>query len=115
MENLTSLYDSKGFIDQVPEPVTDIINSESRIDLIFRIDEGEPYRIANILIRSEDSSHKELQLPQSKGAFYSPDLWSRFCDHAKCKTEISFRNTVLSTVDIVVSFPACPSPESSAL
>jgi len=44
------LYNTKGYIDMVPSPETDIDETDSRIDLTIKIDEGSPYQIGSIEI-----------------------------------------------------------------
>lgn len=48
MEGITRVYAARGFIDQVPEPVTTIREADSRVDLLLRIAEGKQYKIADI-------------------------------------------------------------------
>ena len=121
MESMTRLYGSKGFIDMVPGPETRIREDSSRIDLIFGIDEGKPYRIAEVAVLGlEPSAGKQLQLPQSAGDYFSTDLWrtffkdnqSRFRHGATIESAMSiFRNTRDSTVQLDLDFAACPQPE----
>lgn len=123
MESMTRLYGSKGFIDMVPEPETRI-REDSRIDLIFRIDEGMRYRITEVAVLGlEPSAGEQLQLPQSVGDYFSSDLWrtffrdnqSRFRHGATLESAMSiFRNTRDSTVQLALDFAACPQPELPA-
>jgi Surface antigen variable number repeat len=123
MQSMTRLYGSKGFIDMVPEPEFRI-PEDSRIDLIFRIDEGPRYRIAEVSVLGlESGAGKQLQLPQSAGDYFYGDLWrtffgdnqSRFRHGATFESAMSiFRNTRSSTVQIALDFAACPQPELQA-
>jgi len=123
MQSMTRLYGSKGFIDMVPEPEFRI-REDSRIDLIFRIDEGPRYRIAEVAVLGlEPGARKQLQLPQSAGDYFSGDLWrtffgdnqSRFRHGATFESAMSiFRNTRSSTVQLALDFAACPQPELQA-
>lgn len=123
MESMTRLYGSEGFIDMVPEPETRI-REDSRIDLIFGIDEGTRYRIAEVAVLGlEPGAGKQLQLPQSAGDYFSSDLWrtffrdnqSRFRPGAAMESAMSiFRNTRDSTVQLILDLAACPQPEQPA-
>jgi outer membrane protein insertion porin family len=48
LEQLYELYQSKGYIDEVPTPETTINDKDSIINLVMKIEEGNPYRIARI-------------------------------------------------------------------
>jgi hypothetical protein len=125
MENMTRLYGSKGFIDMVPEPETDIQEKDSRIDLIFRIDEGKSYRIGEIAVVGVGASaRKQVQLPQCTGDYFSHDLWWNFFkDHqADFPSGATFesslkcdRNVRDSTLEVTVDFSACPQPQMTTL
>ena len=114
---------NRKFIDMVPEPETRI-REDSRIDLIFRIDEGMRYRITEVAVLGlEPGAGKQLQLPQSVGDYFSSDLWrtffrdnqSRFRHGATLESAMSiFRNTRDSTVQLALDFGACPQPELPA-
>lgn len=123
MQSITRLYGSRGFIDMVPEPEFRI-HEDSRIDLIFRIDEGPRYRISEVAVLGlEPDAGKQLQLPQSAGDYFSGDLWrtlvgdnqSRFRHGATFESAMStFRNTRSSTVQLALDFAACPQSELQA-
>ena len=123
IKNITTLYGSKGFIDMVPAPEFRI-REDSRVDLIFRIDEGPRYRIAEVVVLGlEPGAGRQLQLPQSAGDYFSSDLWrtffrdnqSRFRRGATFESAMSiFRNTRDSIVQLALDFTACPQPELPA-
>jgi len=119
MENITRLYVSKGYLDMVPEPQTDFYEDDSHIDLTFRIDEGQLYRIRSIDLFAGDATSRQLSLPQSKGEPIDPNLWRRFFEAnqshfiagAKFDWSVRFtRNPTESAVGVVVDFQACPEP-----
>jgi outer membrane protein assembly factor BamA len=123
LKSMTDVYRSKGFIDMTPEPEFRI-HEGSRIDLIFKIDEGPRYRIAEVAVLGlEAGVRKQLLLPQSAGDYFSSDLWwtffrdnqSRFRQGATFESVMSiFRNTRDSTVQLGLDFAACPQPELPA-
>jgi len=119
MENMARLYTSKGYIDMVPEPQTDFSEDDSRIDLTFRMDEGQLYRISSIDLFGGDATSRQLILPQSRGEPIDPNLWRKFFEanqprfpaSAEFDWSVRFtRNPPESAVGVVVDFQACPEP-----
>ena len=106
LEAITKLYNTKGYIDMVPAPETDITEVDSRVDLTFRIDEGSPYRIGAIEVLSSDRSSFNLsQLPQSRGDVFNHGLWSKFFEDGTLKS--MRRNAPSHTLEITLDFRPC--------
>lgn len=115
LEGFTKLYNTRGYIDMVPEPETDINDGDLRIDLTIKIDEGSPYRIGSIEVLSSDHSSFNLsQLPQSRGDVFNHGLWSKFFEDGTLKSMT--RNTPSHTLEITLDFRPCHAvtvPETS--
>lgn len=106
LEGITRLYNTKGYIDMVPAPETDIKEGDSRIDLTIKIDEESPYRIGSIEAFSPDHSSFDLsQLPQSRGDVFNHGLWSKFFEDGTLKRIT--RNTPSHTLEIALDFRPC--------
>ncbi len=118
LDRIHKLYDSKGYLDQVPEPVTKINEKDGRIDLTIKIDEGKQYRISGIDVLGAGT--RQVALPQAPGDLPDPALWwkffqenqSRFAEGAEFESSIRMdRDTRASTVRVTVDFQACPKRE----
>ena len=118
LEQLIKLYGSKGYIDMVPDPETQITDKDSGIDLIIKIDEGNPYRIARIEVLGAGAQKAlDLHLPQSAGETYNPTLWTKFFENNHSELGDSprpylnmregLRNTVNHTVTLALDFRTC--------
>jgi Surface antigen variable number repeat len=106
LEGITKLYNSKGYVDMVPAPETDINEGDSRIDLTISIDEASPYRIGSIeILTPAPSSFNLSQLPQSRGEVFNHGLWSKFFEDGTLKSMT--RNTGSHTLDLTLDFRPC--------
>jgi hypothetical protein len=120
LEGITRLYNSKGYIDAVPAPETDISEGDARIDLVLKIDEGKSYRISEIQLPTlRKEANKQVQVPQSIGDTFNPTLWSGFFKDnqsrlppgASVATNMTIhRNTRESTVQIMLDLSSCQEP-----
>lgn len=118
MDKIMRLYQSKGYLDAVPEPITDIDGSDRRIDLNFKIDEGLAYRISGIdLLGVGNNTSKQFTLPQATGDFVDVSLWRKFFDANQSRfpagagfesTVRMDRDTQSSAIRVIVDFQACP-------
>jgi hypothetical protein len=118
LEQLIKLYESKGYIDMVPEPETQITDEDSRIDLTIKINEGSPYRIARIEVLGVGAQRaQDLHLPQSAGEIFNPALWLEFFENNHSELgggprpypnmHEGLRNTVNHTVNLALDFRTC--------
>jgi outer membrane protein assembly factor BamA len=106
LEGITKLYNSKGYVDMVPAPETDINEVDSSIDLTIRIDEGSPYRIGSIEILTADRSPFNLsELPQTRGDVFNHGLWSKFFEDGTLKSMT--RNIASHTLEVTLDFRPC--------
>lgn len=122
LESIGRLYGSKGYIDATPEPNSTIDEKNSRIDLLIRVDEQKPYRIAKIeLLGLRTKAQNELTLPQQIGDFFNPALWRTFFkdnmnrlppDSSPERNMPVLRDTVDGTVDITLDFRPCPKTQA---
>jgi outer membrane protein insertion porin family len=117
MERITKLYASTGYIDQVPEPVTNVNTSEGVIDLLLRIDEGLQYRVGKVEFLGLDESAQRKLRPQLKsGAIYDRNQVEQLLKNnrsvlppdASWKDVSERRNTRERTVDLRFDFYTCP-------
>src|SRR6266852_2233198 len=118
LEAIGRLYSSKGYIDATPEPDTTIDESGSRIDLLIKVDEQKPYRIAKIeVLGLGKKAQIELSAPQQVGDFFNPALWHTFFKDNKTRLPPDSspnrnmpvsRDTANGTVDITLDFRPCP-------
>jgi outer membrane protein assembly factor BamA len=125
MESMTRLYDSKGFIDQVPEPEISIDDKSSRIDILMKVDEGKPYFVGTVSIQGLDS--KVEQLLQSQlvpgQVFDNYALRRFFTEHkAELPENLSFDDVVKinkdvrsSTVIITIDSRFCPTTARTSM
>jgi hypothetical protein len=118
LKNIEKLYQSKGYLDAVPDPVSEINEKNGRIDLAIKIDDGPQYRISGIDVRGAGT--RQVALPQAPGDLPDPALWwkffqenqSRFVEGAEFESSIRMgRDTRASTVRVTVDFQACPNRE----
>lgn len=58
MDELTKLYAANGYIDMVPEPVTDIDDRSRLMDLTMKIDDGLQYRVGKVEFLGLDEGTK---------------------------------------------------------
>ena len=119
INSISSLYTSKGYLDVVLEPMLSFNETELRIDLTMKIDQGAPYRISGIELLGSDGARQEVRLPQSPGEFVDQSLWQRFFEdnQSRFPTGAAFDSTVKmvrnaqdSTAQITVDLGACPQP-----
>lgn len=118
LESISRLYGSKGYIDATPEPDTTIDEKSSRIDLLIKVDEQKPYRVAKIeLLDLGKKAQIELSAPQQVGDFFNPALWHTFFKDNKTRLPPDSspnrnmpvsRDTANGTVDITLDFRPCP-------
>jgi outer membrane protein insertion porin family len=118
LESISRLYGSKGYIDATPEPDTTIDEKSSRIDLLIKVDEQKPYRVAKIeLLGLGKKVQNELSAPQQVGDFFNPALWHTFFkdnetrlppDSSPNRNMPVSRDTANGTVDITLDFRPCP-------
>ena len=122
LESIGRLYGSKGYIDATPEPDTTIDEKNSRIDLLIKVDEQKPYRIAKIeLLGLRTKAQNELTFPQQIGDFFNPALWHTFfkdntnrlpADSSPERNMPVLRDTANGTVAITLDFRPCPKTEA---
>ena len=118
LESISRLYGSKGYIDATPEPDTTIDEKSLRIDLLIKVDEQKPYRVAKIeLLGLGKKAQIELSAPQQVGDFFNPALWHTFFKDNKTRLPPDSspnrympvsRDTANGTVDITLDFRPCP-------
>src|SRR5438094_675533 len=78
-ETIRRLNGSNGYIDATPEPDTTIYEKYSRIDLLIKMDQQKPYRIAKLeFVGLPTKTQSELTPPQQIGDFFNPALWRAF-------------------------------------
>lgn len=106
LEGITRLYNTKGYIDMVPAPETDIDETDSRIDVTIKIDEESAYRIGSIEILAPDPSPFNVShLPQSRGDVFNYGLWSKFLKEGTLK--LIKRDTASHTLELSLDFRPC--------
>jgi hypothetical protein len=106
LEGITRLYNTKGYIDMVPAPETDISEGDSRIDLTISIDEASPYRIGSIeILTPAPFSFSLSQLPQLRGEVFNHGLWSKFFEDGTLKSMT--RNIASHTLGLTLDFRPC--------
>jgi len=106
LEGITRLYNTKGYIDMVPSPETDIDETDSRIDLTIKIDEASPYQIGSIEILTPHHSPFNLsELPQTRGDVFNHGLWSKYFEDGTLKSIT--RNTANHTLELGLDFSPC--------
>jgi Surface antigen variable number repeat len=118
LEAIMRLYGSKGYIDATPEPDTTIDEKNSRIDLLIKVDEQKPYRIAKINVLGLGSkAPNEPSAPQEIGDFFNPALWQNFFrdnkpqlppDTSPNKNMRVSQDHANGTLDITLDFRPCP-------
>jgi len=118
LESISRLHGSKGYIDATPEPDATIEVKSSRIDLLIKLDEQKPYRVAKIeLLGLGKKAQNELSAPQQIGDFFNPALWHTFFKDNKTRLPPDSspnrnmpvsRDTANGTVDITLDFRPCP-------
>lgn len=123
LESISRLYGSKGYIDATPETDTTIDEKNLRMDLLIRVDEQKPYRIAKIeLLGLRTKAQNELTPPQQIGDFFNPALWRTFFkdnmnrlppDSSPERNMPVLRDIAYGTVDIMLNFRPCPEINSS--
>ena len=123
LESIGRLYGSKGYIDATPEPNSTIDEKNSRIDLLIKVDEQKPYRIAKIeLLGLRAKTQNELTPPQQIGDFFNPALWRTLFkdnmnrlppDSSPERNMPVLRDTANGTVDIKLDFRFCPKTQPS--
>ena len=117
LESISRLYGSKGYIDATPEPETTIDEKASRIDILIKVDEGQPYRVVKLkFLGLGTKTQNELSAPQQIGDFFNPALWHAFFkdnktrlppDSSPSRNMPVSRDTANGTVDITLDFRAC--------
>jgi len=125
LEAIGRLYGSKGYIDATPEPDTTIDEKDSRIDVLIKVDEQKPYRIAKIeFLGLGTKTRNELSAPQQVGDFFNPALWHTFFkankpllppDSSPSRNMPVSRDTTNGIVDITLDFRSCPKTEARNL
>src|SRR6266850_494671 len=118
LEAIGRLYGSKGYIDATSEPDTTIDEEGSRIDLLIRLDQQQPYRIAKIAFRGLDANAQlDPKLPQEIGDPFHPALWHHFFKDNEFhlfpggypdKNMQIQKNVPAATLDITFDFRPCP-------
>jgi outer membrane protein assembly factor BamA len=118
LESISKLYGSKGYIDATPAPDTTIDEKGSRIDLLIRVDEQQPYHIAKIeFLGLQTTAQKYLKFAQEIGDVFNATLWMNFFEDNKShlpedasseKNIQMGRNVGNHTIDITLDFRPCP-------
>ena len=79
LEAIGRLYGSKGYIDAMPEPEATIDESDLRIDLLIKVDQQQPYRIAKTtFLGLRANGQGEPKLPQKIEDLFNSALWQDF-------------------------------------
>ena len=122
LDALGRLYGSKGYIDATPEPDTTIDEEGSRIDLLIKVDQQQPYRIAKTTFLGWGAnSQDEPKLPQKIGDLFNSALWQDFFkdnkpllppDASPEKNMQIQKNVPAATLEITFDFRACPSTQA---
>jgi outer membrane protein assembly factor BamA len=118
IQAIGAFYASRGYIDATPEPDTTVDEKSSRIDLLIKVDEQQPYRITKAKMLGLDvSAQNELKLPQEIGDAFNLALWRDFFKENKLRFPLDaspdknmriIRNTKDATVKVFLDFRACP-------
>jgi len=122
LEAIGRLYGSKGYIDATPVPETTIDEEGSRVDLMIKVDEQNPYHISKIeVLGLGPAAQKHLSVPQETGDVFNLILWRDFfkdngphlpADASQDKNLRIRRNVDNGTLDITFDFRACPSTQA---
>jgi len=140
LDSLEKLYRSKGFIDMVPTPETDVHDAGSHhdgpdsvdnpnphndftIDLTFVIDEGKPYRIAQIEVFGLSvEAVRQLEFPQMAGDIFLPDLWENYfasdqnppsgLANSEKTSSWLVRDSARHTLQVRLHYGPCPDPSA---
>jgi outer membrane protein assembly factor BamA len=112
------LYGSKGYIDATPEPDTTIDEKGSRIDLLIKLDQQQPYRVAKIeFLGLLIAVQKSLTAAQEIGDPFNLVLWRNFFEanrthlppDASAEKNMRVRRDASNgTVDVTLDFRPCP-------
>jgi outer membrane protein assembly factor BamA len=118
LDAITNLYNSRGYIDAVVEPETQIHDDGGpRIDLLLKVQQGLSYRVGEIKflgVLAENIGRQRL--PQSSGDVYNPGLWEKFFKDNQShlppganwsENVRGSRNTVDHTMNLTLMFPVC--------
>lgn len=118
LDTIGRLYGSKGYIDATPEPDTTIDEEGSRIDLLIKVDQQQPYRIAKATFLGWGAdAQDEPKLPQKNGDLFNSALWQDFFKDNKTllppdaspeKNMQIQKNVPAATLDITFDFRPCP-------
>jgi outer membrane protein assembly factor BamA len=122
LDAIGRLYSSKGYIDATPEPDTTIDEEGSRIDLLIKVDQQQPYRIAKTTFLGWGANAQdEPKLPQKIGDLFNSALWQDFFkdnkpllppDASPEKNMQIQKNVPAATLEITFDFRACPSTQA---
>jgi outer membrane protein assembly factor BamA len=122
LENLRSLYGTRGYINFTPVPDTLVDDDAATVSLVIDLDEGKPFRVATVKIFGLDWNRSTQLLcgwPLKPGAVYATDVLERFFfknrallppgSRPEINTEI-LRNEESATVDISLNFSSSRAP-----
>jgi len=122
LDAIGRLYGSKGYIDATPEPDTTIDEEGSRIDLLIKLDQQQPYRIAKTtFLGLGANAQDEPKLPQKIGDLFNSALWQDFfkdnkphmpSDASPEKNMQMQKNVRDGTLEITFDFRPCPSTQA---
>lgn len=117
IEAMKQLYASRGYIDFVVTPLTDIDDERGRISLIMEVDQGKQYRLEKIEVFTSDQGIETLVRSSFRvGDVFDSKLISNFLAQNKSSLppDVSMddidlhRNVKNGTVDLRFNFQTCP-------
>lgn len=117
IEAMKQLYGSRGYIDFVVTPLTDIDDERGRISLIMEVDQGKQYRLAKIEVFASDSVIETLVRSRFHvGDDFNSDLLRNFLveNRSSLPPDVSMddidlhRSVKNGTVDLRFNFQTCP-------
>jgi surface antigen-like variable number repeat protein len=117
IEAMKQLYGSRGYIDFVVTPLTDIDDARGRISLIMEVDQEKQYRLEKIEVFSSNPTiETALRTKLHPGDVFNTQLIQDFLTENKSSlpTDVSMRDIELrrnvksGTVDVRFNFQTCP-------
>ncbi|MGA7856161.1 MAG: POTRA domain-containing protein [Candidatus Acidiferrales bacterium] len=117
IEAMKQLYGSRGYIDFVVTPLTDIDDERGRISLIMELDQGKQYRLKNIEVFTSGPTIESLVRSNFRvGDVFDSELIRNFLAENKSSLppDVSMddidlhRNVKNGTVDLRFNFQTCP-------
>jgi outer membrane protein assembly factor BamA len=116
MQEITTLYATKGYIDMVPEPIVRNDDGRGPIDLVMKIDEGKQYRVGHVeFVGLDENSHNQLKAQLRPGEPFNKALVGELLKRNKSllPADTSWRdvhltrNTKQGVVDVNFDFYSC--------